>query len=123
MRKIQTPLDGNTVFNDGVLVIYAIENVAEKGLKPKYEKSVIHERVPFAYKTAGQKRKFYAQQEGKEFSFVVQVPREFGITEGQAALIGTQLHKITAINDIFSAYPYITEISLRKVDSLNECIA
>lgn len=121
MRKIQTPLE-KQLYNDGVLKVYTVRNIAPKGMMPKYDKVLVHGRVPYENKTAGEKRRYYAQQEGREFSRIVRTAAEYDISEGHVVELGDKLYKVITVNLISSIYPGFSEISLRKVDKLEECI-
>ena len=121
MRTVKTNLE-HQLFTDGVLNVYSVENVAEKGMLAKYDKVLKHSNVPFANKTAGEKRKFYAAQEGKQFDKVLRVQIEWGINTDHVVEISEQFYKVVSDNAIFSVYPPFTEITLRKVANISECI-
>lgn len=121
MRAIKTTLE-RQLFNDGLLKAYVVKNVAEEGMKPQYDKALVYSRVPYADKTAGEKRKFYAAYDGKEFDRVVRIQREWGLTVGNLVELNDTLYKVISENGIFSVYPPFSEITLRKVENLNECI-
>lgn len=121
MRTIKTNLE-RQLFNDGLIRVYTIQNIAEKGSKPKYEKILMCARVPYADKTAGEKRRFYAAYEGREFDRVIRVQREWGIKAGHIVELAGMLFKVISENSIFSVFPPFSELSLRKVENLDECV-
>ena len=121
MRKIKTNLD-RQLFNDGYLKHYAVKNIADKGMMPRYDKVVINERVPFEYKTAGEKRRYYAAQYGREFDNVVKVDAHYSVSEGHVLEIDGNLYEVVSTSKIFSVYPHCLEISVRKVNNIDECI-
>ncbi len=121
MRTIKTNLE-RQLFTDGVMNVYEIKNVAEKGMLAKYDKVLKHGNVPYANKTAGEKRKFYAAQEGKEFDRVIRVQTEWEIGTEHVIEIDKQLYKVVSENIIFAVFPSFSEVTLRKVANLDECI-
>ena len=121
MRKIKTKLD-RQLFNDGYLKHYAVKNIADKGMMPRYDKVIINERIPFEYKTAGEKRRYYAAQYGKEFDYVVKTDTHYGVAEGHVLEIDSSLYKVVSVNKIVSVYPPCLEISVRSVNNIDECI-
>ena len=122
MRTIKTNLE-RQLFTDGVMNVYEIKNVAEKGMLAKYDKVLRNSNVPYADKTAGEKRRFYAAQEGKEFDRVLRVQMEWGISTEHVIEIDKQLYKVVSNNNIYAVFPPFTEITLRKVANISECIA
>ena len=121
MRAIKTNLE-RQLFTDGVMNVYEIKNMAEKGMLARYDKVLKSHDVPYAKKTAGEKRKFYAAQEGKEFERVLRVQNEWGINEEHVIEINKQLYKVVSCNEIVSIFPSFCEITIRKVANINECI-
>lgn len=122
MRTIKTNLE-RQLFTDGVMNVYEIKNVAEKGMLARYDKVLIQSDVPYANKTAGEKRRFYAAREGKEFDRVLRVQMEWGISTEHVIEIDKQLYKVVSNNNIYAVFPPFTEITLRKVANISECIA
>lgn len=121
MQKIKTKLD-RQLFNDGFLKLYEIKNVAGRGMMPQYSKVVVCERVPFAYKTAGEKRHYYAAQYGKAFDTILKVDEHYSVAEGNIVEINEDMYKVISVNKIFTIYPNILEVSVRRVSNIDECI-
>lgn len=120
MRRIKTPI--NQIFADGIIQVYQVVNKAEAGLKPKYDKQCIYNRVPFGYKTSGIKRKLIALQEGVQYDLILNISENYNVNRGNMILFDGKMFKITDINEVFSVYPPVKEISIRRIENINECI-
>ena len=80
-------------FNDGIAEIYSVENIAEKGDRPK-EGLKIKKRLRFSYQTIGVKRNYEAKQAQVKLTELIYVPLHRDISSQDVAILfGKHLSK------------------------------
>lgn len=103
-------------FNDGIVGIYKVENVAPDGDKP-CEKLVLYNRYCFADKTVGFNRYYEAMQYNVQISRNILVPvNDFTINTQMVAVIGDTQYTIVQVQTAKDTRPPHLILSLSEVE-------
>lgn len=114
-RKVFQTKDRHVAFNDGFVDIYAIENIAPKGDKPK-DGLVFRKMLHFRYDTIGIKRSYEAMQENVKLSELITIPQTKDISTQEIAVINGRQYKIHNIQEVYSTAPATTKLSLVRLE-------
>jgi len=107
--KIQT-------FNDGLIDIYSIGNIAEKGDRPKDGLLEKRKGIRYEERTVGMGRYWTAVQANAKVSQLLRVPRTSLDTGDVAVPNDGNQYKIVQIQTVKEVRPPIMDISLERID-------
>ncbi len=103
-------------FNDGVLTVYAVENVAQAGYKPveKLTKRIV---LRYQERRVGLSRYYASRQNQVQIERVVRVPRAGNVSNQDVAITedGCQ-YRIDLVQSVLDAFPECMDISLAKIE-------
>lgn len=109
-------------FNDGVLKVYSVGNIAEAGnmpkdgLTPKFDKN-----IPYEEKTVGVNRFNVAKQNQDMVEQLLRIPRINGISRGDKVIpIDGEQYDIIQIQYINDVEPRSMDLSLEKLSTKYE---
>lgn len=108
-RQIQT-------FEDGIITISKIENVAEPGDMPKNEAVEIG-TLRFADRMLGYNRAYAAQAVNEQIDRMVRVPARGEISTKCMAKIGDEEYKISFVQLIATVQPRAMDLTLARLVS------
>jgi len=97
-RKVQT-------FNDGILNIYSVGNIAEPGNMPKDGLTLKIGPLRFEERTVGMSRFWTAKQEQVKIDRLVRVPKHINVSTQDIAVINSEQYEIKQVQ-----YPKDVEI-------------
>ncbi len=106
------------VFNDGIVTIYSVDNIAEKGNKPK--EGLTKKVGPLRYqkRTVGMSRYWTAMQAQVRVDQVIRVPQISSISTQEVAIpIDGLQYKIVQIQHIEDVQPPSMDLSLERIDA------
>lgn len=103
-------------FNDGIVEIYSVENIAEKGDRPK-EGLKIKKRLRFEYQTIGVKRNFEAKQAQVKLTELICVPLHRDISPQDIVVLCGRQYSIEQAQHDKETLPPITKLSLTKLEA------
>lgn len=103
-------------FNDGIADIYAVENTAEKGDRPKDGLSVKY-HLRFGYSTIGVKRNYEAMQAQVMLSELITIPVHRDISSQDIVVINGKQYKIEQVQHKTDTMPPISMLSLSKLEA------
>ena len=103
-------------FNDGVTDIYAVENIAEKGDRPKDGLSIKH-HLRFGYETIGIKRNYEAMQAQVQLSEMIIVPMHRDISSQDVAIINGVQYRIDQVQHKTDTLPPSSLLSLSRLEA------
>jgi hypothetical protein len=103
-------------YNDGVLSIYAIENIAGQGDMPQDGLTLRVGPLRFAKRTVGMSRFWSGQQSGARIDLLLRIPRAPGITSEDVAVLhdGNQ-YTIRQIQEPEDVLPPSLDLSLERI--------
>lgn len=103
-------------FNSGIVNIYSVENVAEKGDKPDLQ--LKHKwKLRFEYQTVGVQRFYIAQQSDIKLSQLVRIPQRLDINTHDVAIVDGIQFDIVQVQHIYDTKPVCTLLSLEELIS------
>lgn len=103
-------------FNDGIADIYSVENVSEKGDRPK-EVLKLKYRLRFSRRTIGVKRYYEAMQAQVRLSNLIRVPVRNDISPQDVAVISGRQYRIEQVQHIGDTLPPTTLLSLSRLEA------
>ncbi len=103
-------------FNDGIAEIYSVENIAEKGDRPK-EGLKIKKRLRFSYQTIGVKRNYEAKQAQVKLTELIYVPLHRDISSQDVAILFGKQYRIEQAQHDKETLPPITKLSLIRLEA------
>lgn len=106
-------------FNDGVADFYKIENISDKGDRPK-EKLVFRCALRFGYKTIGIKRNYEAMQANVMLDELICTPMNRNISPQDVAVINNIQYRIEQIQHDNTTLPPSSKISLSRLEEIYE---
>lgn len=108
-----------TEFNDGVISVYSVENLAEAGETPE-ETLAAEPKLKLRYhrRTVGVKRHYEALQAAERVDLLIRVPFRPMISTGDIAIPTDdgQQYRITLIQRIEGVFPPVMDLTLRRVE-------
>ena len=103
-------------FNDGIVSIYKVSNIAPKGDKP-CEKLVFYNKYCFADKTVGLNRYYEAMQNNVQISRSILIgANDFNISPQMVAVIGNTQYMIIQVQTVRDTRPPHLILSLSEVE-------
>lgn len=103
-------------FNDGVTDIYAVENIAEKGDRPKDGLSIKY-HLRFGYETIGVKRNYEAMQAQVQLSEMISVSMHRDISSQDVAIINGVQYRIEQVQHKTDTLPPSSLLSLSRLEA------
>lgn len=103
-------------FNDGVADIYSVENISEKGDRPK-EGLIIKYHLRFAYSTIGVKRNYEAMQAKVKLSELISVSMHRDISSQDVVVINGVQYRIEQAQHKTDTLPPISLLSLCRLEA------
>lgn len=103
-------------YNDGVVVICEVKDVAEPGYAPKEELVPLY-RMPYAERQMGVQRYYAAQQNQIQIERVVRIMRGIDVDSQNVAVTedGHQ-YRIDLVQAVMDVYPPSLDLTLAKID-------
>ena len=115
--QIKTPIEFQT-FNDGICAVYAVENRAEQGNKPKDSLAVKFPRIPYERQKVGIKRFYSAKQANVKVEDVLRIPYSNKVSTQDVCIIeGVQFH-IQQVQHNYDTMPKSTDLTLQRVEAI-----
>lgn len=103
-------------FNSGIVNIYSVENIAEKGDKPDLQ--LKHKwKLRFEYQKIGVQRFYIAQQNDVKLSQLVRIPQRLDINTHDVAIINSIQFDIVQVQHSYDSKPLTTLLSLEELIS------
>lgn len=103
-------------FNDGVVNVYKIENIAPKGNKPKEGLTIKVGPLHYEERTVGMSRFWAAMKEQSKISQLIRVPRINSVETNDIAIPNDgKQYKIVQIQYPKEVYPSVMDLSLERV--------
>lgn len=84
------------VFDDGILKVYSVQDISEKGDKPKFEYSYLNSHY-FSYSTVGVKRHYTAKANNELIENVVKIYQDRSIKNDDVIEIENDFYKVLLI--------------------------
>lgn len=113
--KIKKKNDRHIAFNDGIVYIYTVHNIAEKGDKHK-ESLVLKYKLRFKYETIGVQRNYEAMQSDVQLSELISVYANRGISSQDIAVISSRQYKIEQVQHIENTAPASSKLALSRLE-------
>lgn len=104
-------------FNDGVLKVYEVTNIAEPGDRPKDGLKLKFENaIPYEERTVGVTRFYTGKQAQNTIEQLLRIPRVEGISRNDIVVpIDGEQYRIEQIQAINDVEPRCLDLSLEKV--------
>lgn len=105
-------------FNDGVVIFYCIDNIAEPGYEPK-EGLQLKVTLRFELQRLGINRLYLSKQNQAEIAEVIRVPRNTQISNQDIAVINGNDKKqyiVESIQTVLGVWPESMDIALRRIE-------
>lgn len=109
-------------FNDGVVTICNVTDVAKPGYAP-VEK--LEEKIKLRYEEQrlGINRLYQSRQAQVEISRVIRVPKARDISAQDVAVLGGKQYRIDTVQKVMDAYPPCVDLALVKIEQEYEVMA
>lgn len=107
------------VFDDGILKVYSVQDISEKGDKPKFEYSYLNSHY-FSYSTVGVKRHYTAKANNELIENVVKIYQDRSIKNDDVIEIENDFYKVLLIQHTVDEDGIkISTISLSRYEEFN----
>lgn len=103
-------------FNDGIVNIYSVENIAASGNKPKYKTSTKIENLRFEERIVGMSRYWTALQEQAQIEKLIRVLRINSVTIHDVAILDGQQYDIVQVQYFPDVEPPCMDLSLERLE-------
>ncbi|MCX7772214.1 MAG: hypothetical protein N2376_03775 [Clostridia bacterium] len=108
----------NQTFNDGVVNIYSIGNIAEPGNKPKDGLTLKVGQLRYKKRTVGMGRFWIAMQALAKIDMVIRVPLLPNISSQDVAIpIDGEQYKIVQVQQPEDVSPPVLDLSLQRLET------
>ncbi len=104
-------------FNDGVLDIYRVTNIAEAGNMPKDGLKAKIKNIRYSERTVGMGRYWAAMQEHVQITQMVRIQRIEAINVNDVAIIKGKQYKIVQIQYVQDTSPPCMDLSLERLET------
>lgn len=105
-------------FNDGVVNIYSVENIAESGKLPKEGLKIKVSSLRYEERTVGMSRFYTAMQNQAKIEQILRVPRIDSVsTQDVAVPIDDKQYKIIQIQYPKDVDPPVMDLSLERLEA------
>lgn len=124
MRKLpfRTNNEITQSFNDGVVYIYSVSDIAEPGYKPK-EGLTLKCTLRFEEQRLGLNRLYLSRQAMVEIDRVIRVQDYGDISTQDVAVTGGKQYRIDTKQLVMDVYPKCVDISLVRIEQEYEVMA
>lgn len=102
-------------FNDGLVLLYKVGNIAEEGDMPK-DGLMQEQMYRFHYETIGVQRNYTAMQNDVKLSELISIPKDRSISPLDVAIINGKQYEIMQVQHIDDTLPPTSKLSLRKIE-------
>ncbi len=103
-------------FNDGVVNIYTVENIAEEGNLPKEKLTIKITALHYEERTVGMNRFYTAMQNQVRVGQMIRVPRINSVSAQDVAIpIDGKQYKIIQIQYPKDVFPQVMDLSLERL--------
>jgi hypothetical protein len=103
-------------FNDGIVNIYSVGNVAESGNMPKDGLTIKVSDLRYEERTVGMSRFWTAKQEQAQIEQLIRVPRINSITTHDVAILDGEQYSIKQFQYIQDIEPPCMDLSLERLE-------
>lgn len=107
-------------FNDGIVNIYCVENIAEPGNMPKDGLVLKIENLRYTERTVGMGRYWTAAQAQVRIEQLLRVPRISSVSTQDIAIVNGQQYKIVQIQYPPGIEPSCMDLSLERLEASYE---
>ena len=109
-------------FNDGVLKVYKISNISNKGDKPKDGlKAKYTNAIPYEERTVGITRNHLAKQDQSSIEQLVRIPR-LEISVHDVVILNGKQYDIYQSQNINNVEPRCLDLSLERLETAYEVV-
>lgn len=109
-------------FNDGVLRVYKVENISDKGDKPKDGLVPrLLSTIPYEERTVGITRNHLAKQEQSSIEQLVRIPR-LNISVHDVVILNGKQYDIYQSQNINNVEPRCLDLSLERLETAYEVV-
>ncbi|AKL96626.1 phage head-tail joining protein [Clostridium aceticum] len=113
MRKQKTQ-----TFNDGIVNIYSVGNIAEIGNKPKEDLTLKADSLRYEERTVGMGRFWTAKQSQAQIDLIIRTPQRREISTQDIAIpIDGQQYKIKQVQYPPDVHPPSMDLSLERLEA------
>lgn len=109
-------------YNDGVIFVFTVENVAEPGDMPK-ESLVLKEKLRFESQRLGINRLYMSKQNQAEIEAVLRVPALNDVSNQDIVIVNGDEEKqytIESVQAVVDVWPQSMDIALRRIEQKYE---
>lgn len=103
-------------FNDGIVNIYCVENIAEPGNMPKDGLVLKIENLRYTERTVGMSRYWTALQNQAQIEQMIRVPRINSVSVHDVAILNGHQYDIVQVQYIQDTVPACMDLSLQRLE-------
>lgn len=103
-------------FNDGIVNIYSVGNIAQPGNMPKDGLKIKISNLRYEERTVGMGRYWTAKQEQAQIEQLIRVPRINSITTHDVAILNGEQYDIVQYQYIKGVEPPCMDLSLERLE-------
>ena len=103
-------------FNDGIVDIYTVDNIADVGDMPKDGLVSKYQALRFEYQTIGVRRNYEAMQADVKLSELIQIPMHRDISSQDVAIINGKQYRIEQVQHDNGTRPSSSKLSLSRLE-------
>lgn len=107
-------------FNDGIVDIYSVQNIAEPGNMPKDGLKIKISNLRYEERTVGMGRYWTAAQAQVRIEQLLRVPRISSVSTQDIAIVNGQQYKIVQIQYPPGIEPSCMDLSLQRLEASYE---
>lgn len=107
-------------FNDGIVDIYSVQNIAESGNMPKDGLKIKISNLRYEERTVGMGRYWTAAQAQVRIEQLLRVPRISSVSTQDIAIVNGQQYKIVQIQYPPGIEPSCMDLSLQRLEASYE---
>jgi len=107
--------DVSQSYNDGVVSVYGISNIAQAGYKPK-QGLILKVNLRFDEQRLGINRLYMSRQYQAEIERLIRVQRVNNISSQDVAVIDGRQFKIDTVQSVKDIYPPSLDLALTKIE-------
>ncbi|MDD3393787.1 MAG: hypothetical protein PHG19_03985 [Anaerotignum sp.] len=114
--------DVSQSYNDGIVTICSVTNIAQAGYKPK-QGLVLRANLRFDEQRLGINRLYLSRQDQAEIERLIRVQRGKDISVQDVAIIDGRQYKIDTVQSIKDIYPPSLDLALTKIEQEYEVMS
>jgi hypothetical protein len=103
-------------FNDGIVSIYKVDNIATPGNMPKDGLTIKVSNLRYEERTVGMSRFWTAKQEQAQISQLIRTPRINSVTTHDVVILNGQQYDIVQVQFIQDIEPPCMDLSLVRLE-------